>query len=198
MSWEVNTLMAGPDPETAARDTAEVGAPALIAAGATEATCWLGLTGQYMGVYAMQSRWDSLDTFATAMRELGAKASSDTTLGDVMSRWTPQLRVVLAEVDTGGDCSGSHLMASRFSATSPLVGTDRSIALGLANGINGARILQAISGGEMTGQYIGSSYVDSLDTGAAFLAAAAADPQFQADARAAGLTLESRTLFARI
>lgn len=198
MAWEVNTVMTRSDPASAASDANERGVPTLRGVGATEATAWQILTGPMVGKCVMQSRWDSLTTFASGMREVALNAANDAALAEMLGRWTSEMRIVLADVIEGGRTSGDYLMSTRFSAEAPQVGLPHAIELATTNGAAGARILTATAAGEWTGQTIGTSWYDSLDDIEPVLASNAGDEQMTANARAAGLRIQSRTLLHRL
>ena len=198
MAWEVNTVMTSSDPASAASDANDRGVPTLKGVGATEVTAWQILTGPFVGKYVMQSRWDSLTTFATGMREVAQNAANDAALAEMLGRWTSEMRIVLADVIEGGRTNGEYLMSTRFSSEGPQVGLAHAIDLATSNGAVGARILTATAAGEWTGQTIGTSWYDSLDDIESVLASNAGDDQMTANARAAGLRIESRSLFHRL
>ena len=87
------------------------------------------------------------------------------------------------------------MVTSRFSMSSPFVGFDYAANLTLEAGANGAIIGSAISMGESSGQIVGQTFYDSIDTAVEASKKVTGDAQFAANAAAAGAKLEARVMY---
>lgn len=198
MSYEISTIYAGPDRATFTEDLNTQARPMITDAGAKEVTGWQAFTGPMTGLAAITSRWESLDDVGAWMADMAQRSAAGGDLADLVSRYQLVTRVVGRDLAEAGTPAGSVLAATRFSFGATPVGLDRAAELGVESGANGVRILAIIMGGEMTGQVIGGTFYDSMDTMASAIETISGNPEFVANAQAGEAKLESRTIFQRV
>lgn len=195
MALQSNTIFAISDPSRLSSDLNDVVRPQMEAAGATEVTGAVGMTGQLLGMGVMSTRWNSLGQWADAQ---AAAEHPDGDIAKLAARYEIAQRIITVDMHEAGDCTGAFLNASRYSFTAAPDGMDNAADLAVSAGAKGLRIGRVLAGSEWTGHVIGAVYLDSLDALPDILAAITADSQFVADVQAAGGHLESRTIFRTI
>lgn len=195
MAFESDTLVVATDPSNLAADFADVVAPGLTGAGATEVSMGLALTGQLTGQYVISSRWESLGAWMAANDAMATRMAPGGELAHFADRYQIVQRLLSEDVLEAGSASGAAFTASRYSFTGPPQGFDHAAALATGAGANGIRIVRLLAAGELTGHIVGATYYDSLEAMPGVLAATTSDAEFIQNVTDAGGKLESRTIF---
>ncbi len=198
MTYESATLMTVTDPTRVAGDFHEHAKGAIMATGANEVTAWECMTGPMVGIHGVVTNWDSLDEMAASQVAMAANMAPGGSLADLAERYQWVNRIVSEVIHEAGDCQGAYVNTTRFSFATLPEGMEHAGELALGAGANGLRIMTVLAGGEISGQLIGSAFVDSLDTAAGVVAATRADTRFMADLAQSATQLEARTLFRRL
>ena len=194
MSYEIGTIMSGPDLPSARSDFHNGAEPLATDAGASHVSGWQVISGSLAGHYGVITRWDSLDAAGNWIAETTEQAGPGGSTEQLLSRYQVVIRGMFDEVVEVGDPSGAYMMVSRFTMGPSPVGLDYAAQLPVDSGANGARITVGLSVGEWSGQLFGSTFYDSLDTLAAVLKRVGGDVRFMANAVASGAKLESRSV----
>jgi hypothetical protein len=167
MSYVVGTQVRPSEPEILKESVASLVRPKLTAAGAQYVACLETVAGGNPGEFTIGSRWDSLDTAFSALKDFYSDA-------DVVAALEASPVETVGRVVTGvegeqGDCDGTYaaIVAGLFSSPDParmgdLVGDMHQVVS--SHGCRGVRLLQILAGGEQTGVYGTFIYTDSVDS----------------------------------
>ena len=194
MSYDIGTILSGPDLASAKSDFNNGAKPLATKGGASQVSGWQAISGSLVGNYAVITRWDSLDAAGDWIAETSEQAGPGGDTEQLLSRYQVVMRGIFEEVVDVGDPSGKYMMVSRFTMGASPIGLDYAAQLPVDAGANGARITLGLSVGEWSGQLVGSTFFDSLDTLAGVLGQVSRDERFRANAVASGAKLESRTI----
>lgn len=198
MSFEVTTLYSGGNAPSLAGQFDTFIRPMLVEHGAQNPTVYEALTGAFAGKLAISTRWESLGAIGRWLAEMPAQMSANPAIAAAASQYQMEFRAVGKLVASSGEADGAFMNVSRYSFSGAPVGLDHGAQLAVDAGGNGARILNLVSAGEMSGQIAGCIYCDDLDRVDAMLEKAATDSQFIENAQASGAQLQSRTTFRRL